>query len=147
MKVKFRFEDETCISSSLNDVAIDIDVGKISQVIRNLVSNAIKFTPVHGVVTVSAHFIEKSDVSIEEPALAFIAAERKSIKKSLSRSSSAVAYLIGADPTFDGDDDDDIESGILRIEVKDSGCGMSIVYLIISYFKDSYCIYRNNNKP
>ena len=46
--------------SDLDRVVFDVDVNKFSQVIRNLVSNAIKFTKKDGRILVSANYhIEK----------------------------------------------------------------------------------------
>jgi signal transduction histidine kinase len=69
------------MSEKLNDVVIDVDVKKISQVIRNLVSNALKFTRNCGVVRITAKY-KAGDIS---------------------------------------------KKGVLRVEVNDTGCGISPV--------------------
>ncbi len=56
--VTLNYSDAEHIPDSLDVVKFTIDINKISQVIRNLVSNAIKFTPVGGSVTVTARFID-----------------------------------------------------------------------------------------
>ena len=79
----------------LNNVKCNIDITKMSQVLRNLLSNALKFTPSGGAVTVSAE------------------------------------YLCG--PTYSA-------TGILKIQVKDTGCGISEVNILIF----SFYIFRLN---
>ena len=49
----------------VNDVAVNVDRNKLSQVIHNLVSNAIKFTPRGGNVTVTVS-LEKGLVCATE---------------------------------------------------------------------------------
>jgi signal transduction histidine kinase len=53
-----------CESSfeTLRDCALLIDINKISQVIRNFLSNALKFTPSHGSITLRAYRMEVSPV-------------------------------------------------------------------------------------
>ena len=58
MGVTLQFEDESCLPAQLQHVSLEVDVGKVSQVIRNLVNNAIKFTPVGGKVIVTSRFLE-----------------------------------------------------------------------------------------
>lgn len=48
------YDTDANIPAVLNDYLIDIDEKKFSQVIRNLVSNALKFTPRGGKVCVRA---------------------------------------------------------------------------------------------
>jgi signal transduction histidine kinase len=43
----------------LENVSLNVDRHKLSQVIRNLISNAIKFTPLGGKVTVGAKYLPK----------------------------------------------------------------------------------------
>jgi signal transduction histidine kinase len=57
-KVDYRYLSADLWDERLLASTLDIDVRKMSQVIRNLVSNAIKFTPEGGVVVVRARHIE-----------------------------------------------------------------------------------------
>ena len=52
------------IKDELRDVYIDTD--RIEQVLTNLVSNAIKFTPNDGVINISAKIINANDIKVEE---------------------------------------------------------------------------------
>jgi CheY-like chemotaxis protein len=51
-------------SVALRDHTVEVDTTKMSQVVRNLCSNAIKFTPKHGSVDVSCIFIESQGQSV-----------------------------------------------------------------------------------
>jgi signal transduction histidine kinase len=54
-------EVELTISESLESLrgcVLEVDVNKISQVLRNFLSNSLKFTPSHGRVTVKAYRVE-----------------------------------------------------------------------------------------
>ena len=57
--IRLNFFGSDYISTSLSSCSIDIDVNKMSQVLRNLVSNALKFTPKDGTVTIKAYKIMK----------------------------------------------------------------------------------------
>jgi signal transduction histidine kinase len=57
--INLNFFGSDYISTSLSSCSIDIDVNKMSQVLRNLVSNALKFTPKDGTVTIKAYKIMK----------------------------------------------------------------------------------------
>ena len=48
---------EDNLQASFENIFVDIDVAKISQVVRNFLSNACKFTPSGGTVTVSLHLL------------------------------------------------------------------------------------------
>ncbi len=58
--MKLEYAGEENIPSSLNHVQINVDVNKVSQVVRNLISNALKFTPRDGVVRIFASFLPQS---------------------------------------------------------------------------------------
>jgi signal transduction histidine kinase len=53
-----------CESSleSLRDCVFQVDVNKVSQVIRNFLSNSLKFTPSHGSVTLRAYRVEVGNI-------------------------------------------------------------------------------------
>jgi hypothetical protein len=53
-------------SSSVNDLQVFVDEHKLNQVIRNLLSNAMKFTPKHGVVIIKVHWHNPLGVSLGE---------------------------------------------------------------------------------
>lgn len=59
--INLNFFGSDYISTSLSSCSIDIDVNKMSQVLRNLVSNALKFTPKDGTVTIKAYRILKTE--------------------------------------------------------------------------------------
>ena len=76
---------------------IYVDVNRISQVMRNLLSNAFKFTPKGGKVTVTA---------------------------------SHIYDIIELTENNDSNNNDANNQQLLRIEVKDTGAGISKVYNI-----------------
>eukprot|EP01036_Dinobryon_divergens_P035963 gene35963-46708_t len=43
----------------LRDAVIDVDVNKVSQIIRNLVSNGLKFTPKNGTVNMLVDIVDE----------------------------------------------------------------------------------------
>ena len=87
--------DETDIEQRLNDYVIEADKYKLPQVMRNFVSNAIKFTPEGGIISVKVHVTNNSIL-------------RRSVTEQLSIRSMK-------------------SKKILRVEVRDTGCGIAKV--------------------
>jgi two-component system sensor histidine kinase BarA len=52
-------------SMASNIPVLSTDIGKVQQILYNLFSNAIKFTPSEGTVTLSAHMLEEKTLRIE----------------------------------------------------------------------------------
>jgi signal transduction histidine kinase len=48
---------EVNLDSKLDGKVMDIDRHKLDQVIRNFISNAVKFTPIHGCITINAKVV------------------------------------------------------------------------------------------
>jgi signal transduction histidine kinase len=83
----------------LNRINVEVDVPKISQVLRTLVYNAIRFTPRGGKVMVCCSYVERSQVKSA-------ASEQSDLSK---------------DDLCEGKGDK------IRVEVRDTGQGMSQV--------------------
>lgn len=78
------YATEEYLSNALDKITINVDVNKMMMVVRNLVSNALKFTPNGGEIQVKVR--------------------------------------------YDGElCQNDRSEGVIRIEVHDSGCGISKV--------------------
>ena len=65
--------------------ALRTDEGKVSQILRNLISNALKFTP-NGKVTVSAKLLESHDVefTVEDTGIGIAQEHHESIFREFS---------------------------------------------------------------
>lgn len=50
--MEFIFDDRDHLPLQLENVLLEVDVNKMAQVIRNIISNAIKFSPIGGRVDV-----------------------------------------------------------------------------------------------
>jgi signal transduction histidine kinase len=87
--------------ASLDGCVLEVDINKISQVIRNFLSNSLKFTSSHGSVTLRAYRIRWPDSSISH---------------SHSKDSTSV---------LPEGLSEDSEGTVVRIEVIDTGPGLS----------------------
>ena len=108
------YDAEDLIPLALDNVKFAVDVSKLSQVIQNLVGNAIKFTPAGGTVTVSASIVQLDLPSSQES----VASSPRSVSvdsKGSSRGGRRVAEK-------------------LRVVVRDTGLGISQVCLLYMYF-------------
>jgi two-component system phosphate regulon sensor histidine kinase PhoR len=68
MAIQFR-QKEIDLRMSLDDTVPPAvaDPQKLSQVITNLLSNALKFTPPRGVITLSTHLLQSTNPAVPEP--------------------------------------------------------------------------------
>ena len=136
MDVNLVYDTESCLPLYLEDVVIDVDVSKMSQVIRNLMSNAIAFTPKGGHVTVKTKFIDRaleisdakngsalisaSTISLSGNSIELVEGERRHMTHGTKKSNALNEFM---------------HSGILHFEVSDTGYGMDTVTILhIAYF-------------
>ena len=107
--------DMTTPLSLRGDDSIFVDRFKMDQVIRNLISNALKFTPMGGTMTVKAHFVPRKNVVAD-----LIVSNQGSTK--LFCSSSSLAPLVHSSVNSTAYPID----GHLMVVVTDTGAGISI---------------------
>eukprot|EP00602_Paraphysomonas_sp_CaronLab_P002680 CAMPEP_0185021538 /NCGR_PEP_ID=MMETSP1103-20130426/4227_1 /TAXON_ID=36769 /ORGANISM="Paraphysomonas bandaiensis, Strain Caron Lab Isolate" /LENGTH=463 /DNA_ID=CAMNT_0027553119 /DNA_START=928 /DNA_END=2319 /DNA_ORIENTATION=+ len=123
--ISFCHKDEKHIDPSIfnKDIYIHVDVSKFSQVLRNLVSNALKFTPPGGQVDFYAFVTSKSEPTYSESNAA------ENIRKVTSKNSHGIfsnptATANSTRVSYSTPDCTDFNR-VLRIEVHDSGPGIS----------------------
>ena len=107
--------DMTTPLSLRGDDSIFVDRFKMDQVIRNLISNALKFTPMGGTMTVKANFVPRKNVVAD-----LIVSNQGSTK--LFCSSSSLAPLVHSSVNSTAYPID----GHLMVIVTDTGAGISI---------------------
>ena len=78
------------IDGELDAAHVDIDLGKFSQVLRNLASNAIKFTPSQGRVVVNVRVLE--EYMVVKRLIPLQSENRNSIYRSMRRNSAAAVH-------------------------------------------------------
>ena len=126
------------IALSLQDLYLNIDQHKLSQVLRNMVSNALKFTPPGGKVVVSATVVtRKASSKLRSPGRRIGSAEHLCRLAFGSQSDIMKSNTSECHDAWDvqtsGSRDARGENQLLRIEVVDSGAGISKV----RYVRDS----------
>ena len=107
--MNLEYEGIDHITSSTANWYIQIDPHKFAQVVRNLISNALKFTPAHGTVTVQ---LELLNIPVVKPR-----------NTSILRRRSAIAVNYCTDPA-------ELQYTHIKLIVHDTGAGISVVSLI-----------------
>jgi signal transduction histidine kinase len=101
----------------LKHVIVHVDENKMSQVMRNLISNAMKFTPAQKNVHVSMQFVDCP-----------VAVEDKGGMRSAKVLPTVAAWSDHAMNIADGQDDENAPRRCrIRIEVRDEGHGLTAV--------------------
>ena len=119
------------IPSLYNTDEVYADKNKVVQVIRNVVSNAIKFTPAFGKIQVNVRFLPSPSVlksvsrSSSKQALSNKAAADTNSEKHITNGETRVRSLSGNSWLTRGSAAPVHMSGELVIEIKDSGAGIS----------------------
>ena len=101
-----------------NSVALQVDRHKMSQVIRNILSNAIKFTPTDGSVTIKISRVKREQIITMENQKRTLLHSIRSMRNTIVPLTTHVCnHTILSDEGL---------SDTLRIEVTDNGAGISI---------------------
>ena len=106
---------------------VAVDKNKVVQVIRNVVSNAIKFTPASGKIQVNLKFepeLNRSAKPKESPRVGLCCKFNKYMPGNTTTSDN-VAIDVGPTPDSRDIDNERLVSGELIIEIRDSGAGIS----------------------
>lgn len=136
-----------------SSILINADESKLSQVIRNLVSNALKFTPQGGNITITSKFIPSNLLLKSKPSQESVT---ESVGTTLiswlhvishqfidvARLYFATSSRFSTSSVTPYDEEPDIElgqiagiiKGIFRVEVKDTGPGISKVRFLLFVF-------------
>jgi signal transduction histidine kinase len=113
--VELKCDGPDCLPSSLDTFACLVDTNKLGQVIRNLVSNALKFTKCGGSVTVRAY----------HKVFELNSLPRRQV-------TGALTHLYSPSSVLPDDRD------YLVIEVEDTGIGISEVCILLSFILRSH---------
>lgn len=130
------------LEMDLRNVYVDVDAAKIGQVCRNLISNALKFTPAEGRIDVTARFVR--EMSIDSPyysnyvsavaagggssgSMGSFAQPNSSAGNAADISSAAgdIESASSSSGAFASFQDRGNRPRYIRIDVKDSGVGLS----------------------
>lgn len=142
-EINFHFTGDAYFSPELQDVVVHVDINKISQVIRNLVSNALKFTPKGGCVTVHSLRVchDERPVSTVTANTSLHSATPKNTSENsgtglLMTTPKYKRNSVGASSKLD----------FVRLEVRDTGPGISKVCNEMNYSNLFHNVLQENQK-
>eukprot|EP00602_Paraphysomonas_sp_CaronLab_P003234 CAMPEP_0185018422 /NCGR_PEP_ID=MMETSP1103-20130426/1154_1 /TAXON_ID=36769 /ORGANISM="Paraphysomonas bandaiensis, Strain Caron Lab Isolate" /LENGTH=613 /DNA_ID=CAMNT_0027548233 /DNA_START=927 /DNA_END=2768 /DNA_ORIENTATION=- len=116
-----------CSLRDLSDLLVDVDIKKMSQVVRNLVSNAIKFTPSGGEVNVCVFYEPYLDSDSKEQSCTFIPpVDDVSVSTTTSFDIEQPCTSTSSSSQYRKLSCKKRNTGRLRIEVRDTGPGISL---------------------
>ena len=118
-QISFHLDFSELSQRFIEDACIKVDQGKMGQVIRNLISNALKFTPCGGAVTVAITHLSIDDRS-ERIANTAVTSNDWSRCHEIGKEPGSRCHEIGKEPESPISVMD-----IMRLEVRDTGAGIS----------------------
>lgn len=111
----------TLATKALEGIILRLDRTKFSQVLRNLISNALKFTPANGRITVSCHPLSPT---ANDSAIVF---SDNSLSGTTSDGHPSPAFVVDKHTQKEQSKSRGVDSGFIRISITDTGPGISKV--------------------